>query len=590
MYTQQPVQKPFNPIKRIRIWYALLLCIMALFLIRLFYLQIIRYDYYRKTALQAQLKEYEIKPARGIIEARDGDGTVPIVLNETLYTAFADPKFIKNPKDSAVALQRIIGGDNNDYAKKMSAPSRYEILGKKLSKDQKQQIDKLNIKGIGTREESYRAYPETDLAAQLLGFVNNDGDGKYGIEQYLNNQLKGKNGQLKAITDAQGVPLAANKDNIIIEPKAGSRVTLTIDVSMQKQLQEILKAGLDKARSGSGSALIIDPYSGDIKAMANYPTYNPAEFYKVQDGNIFNNAVVSAPLEVGSVMKPLTMAAALNWGVVNKNSTYNDPGQWTIDGQTVTNVEKNSAIGTKSLADILQLSLNTGATWLLMQMGGGEINQKARVSWNEYMVNHYNFGKLTGVQQGYEAAGTVPDPVNGFGLNIQYANTAFGQGITTTPLQMGAALSSIINGGNYYKPNLVYKITDSDGKATGTSPKLVNANVVSAETSQSIRDLMQYVVSKNYSVYSMRQPRPEFLIGGKTGTAQIARPGGGYYDDRFNGMFIGFVGGDKAQYVIIVRVNEPKIGGYAGAGAAAPVFGALSEMLINNFSVTPKTN
>jgi cell division protein FtsI/penicillin-binding protein 2 len=578
-----------HPGWRIRFWYALLLLVMGVFVIRLFYLQVIRHDYYKKAALTSQLKEYQILPERGIIEAHDGSKTLPIVLNETKYTLFADPKFIKNPDSDALAIQKIIGGDANVYAKDMKAKSRYAVLAKKLSADQKAKINKLELKGVGLRDQTYRTYPQGSLAAQMLGFVDDEGQGKYGIEQALSNELKGTPGELKAITDAQGVPLVTNKDNVELAPKAGKRVVLTIDISMQKQLEDILKAGLDKARSTSGSALIIEPNTGAVKAMANFPSYNPAEFYKVEDPSVFNNTAVSSPLEVGSVMKTLTAAAALDTGVVTTNTSYFDPSHFEVDGYTIKNIEEDGGPGTRNLADILQLSLNTGATWLLMQMGGGEINPKARNIWHDYLTKHYQFGKATGIEQGYEADGSVPDPNKGFGLNLQYANTAFGQGMNITPLQMGAALSAALNGGTYYRPRLVDQLVDSSGKSTIKKPEVVQGGVVKPAVSKTLQNLMEYVVEKNHSFYGMPNLRPGFSVGGKTGTAEITKPGGGYYDDRFNGTFVGFVGGDKPEYVIVVRVNEPKISGYAGAGAAAPIFSNLTNMLIDNFGVTPKT-
>lgn len=562
---------------------------MVVFAVRLFYLQIIQHDYYKKAALLGQLKEYEIKPTRGVINAHDGDNILPIVLNDTRYTLFADPKFIKNSWEDADKIQKIIGGNVQDYEKKLKADSRYAVLAKKLNKEQKDKLDGLKIKGIGTREESYRTYPQGELAAQLLGFVNDEGDGKYGVEQKIDSTLKGTSGQLKAITDAQGVPLLSDSSNVIKQPKNGKSVILTIDVSMQRQLQDILKAGLDTAKSKSGSALIIDPTTGAVKAMANYPTYNPAEFYKVEDANVFNNANVSAPLEVGSSMKVLTVASALDQGVVNANTTYYDPSRFKIGDATVTNIEEDGGAGTRSIADILQLSLNTGATWLLMQMGGGEINQKARVAWNDYLVNHYQFNKLTGIEQGYEASGYVPSPTDGFGLNIQYANMAFGQGMTVTPLQLAAALSSAINGGTYYKPYLIDATIENNGNKITQTPVVVRQNVIKPDVSKTVQALMENVINKNHAMYGMPQLPAGYNIGGKTGTAEVTKPGGGYYDDRFNGTFIGYVGGNKPQYVIVVRVNEPKIGGYAGAKAAAPIFSNLTNMLIKNFGVTPKS-
>ncbi|MEI7683199.1 MAG: penicillin-binding protein 2 [Candidatus Saccharibacteria bacterium] len=576
-------------VKRLRILYGAFLLVAAVFVFRSFYLQVIRYDYYHKLALSSQLKQYEIPAERGVIEAHDGENVVPIVLNQKLYTIFADPKYIKNASVDAQKVADSIGGNAHDYEKAMKADTRYSILAKKMSKEQKAKIDKLNLKGIGTRDAEYRTYPQGQLAAQILGFVNEDGQGKYGLEQALNSKLKGQPGELKAITDARGVPLVANKDNIVKQPVSGKRTVLTIDIAMQKHLEDILKRGLDRDKSTSGDALILDPYTGAIMAMASYPTYNPGEYYKVADPAAFVSGAITAPLEVGSSMKPLTAAAALDQGVVKKDTSYYDPGHFAIDGYTITNIEEDGGAGTRTVSDILQLSLNTGATWLLMQMGGGQINQKAREAWHSYMVDHYQFGKQTGVEQGYESGGTIPDPNKGYGLNLQYANTAFGQGMTATPLQMGAAISSIVNGGTYFKPHLVDGYMDSQGRENILKPEVVKSNVVKPEVGQSIKELMQYTFDKNHVVYGMPQIPAGYSIGGKTGTAQIAKPGGGYYDDRFNGTFIGFVGGDKPQYVMVVRVNEPKIGGYAGSKAAAPIFCDLATMLIGNFNITPKS-
>lgn len=589
----QPKSPAFlTTLARIRIWYGLIVLAFIIFSVRLFHLQVIQHDHYRKLATSNQLKQYEIPAERGILYANGKNGQTPIVLNEIRYTLYADPKYIKDSSKAAMEVQKIMGGDAAKYAEKMGKTwSRYEVLAKLLTKDQSKKIIDLKLKGVGTQPVNYRTYPQGELAAQVLGFVNDDGVGTYGIEQALNNELKGTPGQLKAITDASGVPLAANRDNLIINPVAGKNVLLTLDVGLQAELEQILKQGLKDAKSDSGGAFIMDLKTGAIKAMANLPTFNPSEYYKVEDARAFTNEMVSSPLEVGSIMKPLIAAAALNENKVNPGTTYYDPAKYVIDDYTIKNIEEDGGPGTRSVADILQLSLNTGATWLLMQLGGGEINEKGRTTWYDYMVNHYGFGKPTGIEQGYETGGSVPDPKKGYGLDLQYANTSFGQGITNTPLQMGAALSAVLNGGTYQKPTLVDAYISDDGQKQSKQPETVRNNVVSATTSQQMIDLMQNVVAKNYLAYGMAKPDPAYMIGGKTGTAEVHRPadqGGGYYDDRFNGMFMGFVGGDSPQYVIVVRVNEPKIAGYAGARAAAPIFGKLVNMLINNSSVTPR--
>lgn len=577
-------------VTRVRIYYGILLVIVAVFGIRLFYVQVIRYDHYKAAALSDQLKQYEIPATRGSISAYNGNDVLPVVLNEQLYILYADPSLVKKPEQTADKLVQAIGGDRNKYIQQMTAnkKSRYAILGKKLTTDQKKKIAALKLPGVGTQAQNYRTYPQEKLASQLLGFVNDEGQGKYGIEQSLDKHLKGTPGILKAITDANGVPLAASKDNIRTSPKDGDNLVLTLDLSMQQQLETIIEQGNKNARASGVSALIMDPNSGAVKAMANYPTYDPAQYFNVSDGNLFQNGTVTKSIEVGSTMKTLTTAAALDVGVVNPETTYADPSYWIVDDFRITNIEEDGGAGTRSVKDILNLSLNTGVTWLLKQMGGGQINSKARNTWHDYLANHYMFGKPTGIEQGYESPGLVPSPEdNGAGINLTYANTAFGQAMTATPIQMSAALSAAVNGGTYYKPYLIDRTTASGAKSVTTEPKVVKQNVVSAKTSQELVSLMQYVVDNHH--FAQKFDQNLYTVGGKTGTAQIAKPGGGYYDNQFNGTYVGFVGGDKVQYVIVVFVDKPTNGGYAGTAAAQPIFGELAHMLINDSYVTPKS-
>jgi cell division protein FtsI/penicillin-binding protein 2 len=588
-------KETFSANTRIMIWYGALLFVILIFIARLFFLQVIKHDYYQKQAFADQLKEYKITAPRGLIKAHDGSDTVPIVLNQTLYTLYADPSFAgKDARSDAEKLTAITGGDKAAYIKLMQTPkSRYQILQKRLTRDQKEKITALKLPGVGLQEQNYRNYPQGTLAAQLLGFVNSDGKGTYGIEQALNKELAGTDGELKAITDAAGVPLAASRDNIQVDPKAGEDVVLTVDLAMQKQLENLLKAGLDRAKSTSGSALIMDPNTGAVKAMANWPTYDPSQYYNVTDGSVFNNAAVSSPLEVGSIMKTLTAAAALDQGVIKPDTSYYDPSRWPLDGHQITNIEEDGGAGTHNIADILNLSINTGATWMLMQMGGktGEVTQSARDKWHDYMVNHYHLGKKTGIEQGYEAGGYIPEPDKGYALQLTYANTSFGQAMTATPLQMGAAISAVLNGGIYYQPHIVDFTVNSAGQKIVKKPVVVDNHVVSPEVSTEMQGLMEYVVTGHLkSGFPYLKFPDNYIVGGKTGTAQIADPNGGYYGDKYNGTYMGFVGGDKPQYVIVVRVNKPGVGGYAGTQAAQPIFADLAHMLINNFNVTPKSH
>lgn len=579
--------------RRLYVWYGVLLFVGITIVFRLFYLQVIKHDYYRKAALSDQLKEYSIAPDRGIIEAHDASGVVPVVLNEKLYTLYGDPTFVRDAKGDAAKVVSAIGGNAVGYEKLLKTPkTRYVILAKRLSEAQNKKLSDMKLPGIGTQAENYRTYPQGSLAAQLLGFVNNDGKGTYGIEQALNPQLSGTPGLLKAITDAAGVPLAASRSNIQINPQPGSNVVLTIDLGLQKRLEGLLKVGLERAKSKSGSVVIMDPNTGAIKAMANYPSYDPSQYYNVSDADVFNNAAASSPLEIGSVMKTLTASAALDQGVITPDTSYYDPSHWLLDGSEITNIEEDGGAGTQTVASILNLSINTGATWMLMQMGGqtGQVNQKARDRWHDYMVNHFQLGKPTGIEQGYEASGYIPSPDKGYALQLTYANTSFGQAMTATPLQLAAAVSSVVNGGTYYKPQLIDQVIDSNGKTTTKKPEVVRKNVVSNKVSQQMQSLMEYVVAGHLAEgFSYLNFPSSYIVGGKTGTAQIADPNGGYYGNRYNGTYVGFVGGNRPQYVITVRVNEPGVGGYAGSQAAQPLFADIAHTLINDFNVSPKS-
>jgi len=555
-----PAAEPnIHVVRRTRLVYVLLALIFGVFILRAFYLQVIKYEYYHKAALSDQLKEYEIPAERGTIKAHMGDSTVSIVLNEKLYTIYADPSMVKAKQADQVAntLADLLGGNASDYKNKITQKdTRYVVLGKKIPKDAKTKLMSHKYPGIGSEEQSYRTYPDGSLASQLLGFVNNEGQGVYGVEQDLNSKLSGTPGQLKAVTDINGVPLAANTGNILKEPVAGNDITLTIDVGMQKQLEDIVKKGYDNSKAQGVSAVIMDPNSGAVKAMGNYPTYNPADYGNVEDSSVFNNAAVTHAIEVGSIMKTLTTAAALNSGAVTPNQTYYDPASWMVDDFKITNIEEDGGPGTKGLKEILNLSLNTGATWELMQMGGGQLNLKGRQAWYDYMTQHYMLGKPTGIEQGYEAEGYIPKPEdNGAGIDLTYANTSFGQAMTATAIQMAAAMSATVNGGTYYKPYLVDSTTDANNKTTVTKPTVVKKNVMSQSTTDTIIPLMEYVVEKHH--FSRSFDESMYAVGGKTGTAQIAKPTGGYYDDEFNGTYLGFVGGDKVQYVIAVFTYRP---------------------------------
>jgi len=579
-------------LKRVRFWFAALIIILSIFIVRLFYLQIIKYNYYHQAALSDQLKQYEIAPTRGIIEAQESGQAVPIVLNQTLYTLYADPTLVKNYKTDASDIAKVIGGTPSDYyGELLTQETRYVVIAKKISATQSNAILKYQLPGIGTQGQDYRVYPQGQLASQLLGFVNDSGQGEYGVEQALNNELKGQPGMLKAVTNINGVPLASSKNNIQKNPVPGNNVVLTINVAIQQQLEQILKEEYQKTNSQGINAIVMDPDNGQIVAMGNYPTYNPVDYESVTNPELFQNGAVTNAIEPGSSMKTLTTSSALDQGVIQPNTSFYDPAHWVVDGFNITDIEQDGGPREQNIASILALSLNTGAVWMLMQMGGGQIDQKGVEAWHNYMVDHFLLGQPTGVEQGYESAGYVPpanlaDP----SIDLTYADSAFGQGVTVTPIQMAGALSSILNGGTYYQPTLVSQTITPSGQTINNPPKVKKTDTVSPKVGPELIPLMENVVTTYlHEGFPYMSFPSNYLVGGKTGTAQIAAPTGGYYPNTFNGTYVGFVGGNEPQYVIVVFNNKPNVTGYAGSMGGQPVFADIAHMLINESYVTPKT-
>lgn len=581
-----------DPIQRTRLWYALLVVVFAVFAVRLFYTQVIRYDHYKSLALSDQVREYDVLPERGAMYAQLNGKTIPLVLNQKRYTIFADPSIIKKPAETAKAIAPLLNEDASSVEEKLrTKKTKYVVLQRRVSAEVNKKILAFQYPGIASQQMNYRVYPQGSMAAQVVGFVNNDGEGKYGLEESLDATLGGKKGRLKAITDVNGVPLAASSENLLIQPVAGKNVTLTLDMGMQAQVENIVKAAQEKFRSKNVSAIVMETNTGAVKAMANYPTFDPANYQTVEDGTVFQNYSVATPIEPGSITKVLTVAAGIDTGVITKDTSYYDPGKWTIDGAKVLNVAEGTGSGTQSIKSLLNLSLNTGATWTLMQMGGGKLNDGGRTKLHDYFVNHYRLAKTTGIEQGYEGSGFVPAPEDkDNGINITYANMSFGQAYSASALQMAGALSAVVNGGTYYQPRLVAETSDASGNVTIKKPVVLQRGVVSEKTSRSMVELLDYVTEAHATGFPYMRFDSRYSVGGKTGTAQITDEKTGLYrEDAFNGTFLGYVGGDTPQYTIVVYNIEPHgYGGFAGAQTGQPVFAEIAHMLINNYDVKPK--
>lgn len=570
-----------------------LLIIMGLFVMRLFYLQVIRHDYYVSEANKIQIQPLTIQPERGELYVYDRDELVPLVLNERVYTVFADPAEIKNPNETKQKLQRIIGGELADNVIELlddpSGKIRYNVIARNVSRAQAEKIENEQLRGIGLQQTNRRLYPEGALAAQTLGYLDSEGNGQYGIEGALNDRLKGKEGLLETVTDVRKIPLTIGDDDINKPAVDGDDLVLTIDRGIQMQAEAALKAGLERANATKGSVIVMNPNTGAVMAMANLPTYDPSKYNEVTDYGVFLNSIVSVPYENGSVIKALTVGAGLDSGAVTVNSTFPDgTGCTQVDDRRICNVEEDPKKAAATMLDTLKYSLNTGVVYIAKQMGGGTLNREARDKLYHYFYDQYRFGQLTGIEQAGESKGIVISPEETEGNNVRYANMVFGQGMEQTMIQTVAAFSAEINGGTYYQPRLVAGNKQRDGSVTEKQPVILKENVLSPQASAEARDL---IWQGRKTGFFGQYDREGYMIGGKTGTSQVIDPQtGGYSDENSIGTYLGFGGVDKPEYVIMVKVDDANIGGYEGTTAAGPIFNDLNNWMLDYLKLQPKRN
>ena len=561
---------------------ALLLAFSAI-VVRLFQLQIIDNEKYLALADAEQMKRFEIPAQRGLIYAMDGKTPTKLVMNESIYTVFADPQMIKDDEKSEIIskIKEVAGSNVRDGFESLldKKESRYQILATKISRKQAEMIKESDFTGIGFQETSQRVYPEGQLASQVLGFVNSEG-GQYGIEGALNDELSGKDGQLKTVTDVSGVPLTIGSRDIDTPAEDGKNVVLSIDRNIQAQAEKILKNKLESSGAKDGSVIVMDPQTGKVMAMANYPTYNPAEFSTVTNASVFTNGTTTSAYENGSVIKSLTMAIGIDTGVASPSDTYYNKDFVEIEDITI----KNAVLGHTGMVTFqtaMNYSLNTGMVEIASRLGGGQINKTARDTMYNYYHDRFGLGEKTGVEV-YEEKGTVISPENAEGNAVRYSNMSFGQGMNTTMIQTASAFSSIINGGTLYKASVINGEITSSGEYKQADAEVRQENVVKSTTSDQIRDVL--VTARN-SVGTTND-LAGYRVGGKTGTSQTIE-NGGYVDYQTIGSYLGFGGNNTPKFVIMVAVSGAGQN-LQGVQDAGPIFTELSNWMLTYLKIQPE--
>jgi cell division protein FtsI/penicillin-binding protein 2 len=569
---------------RSRILAAAILIIVAVFAGRLFYLQIIQHSHYVALAEKEQVKRLTIPAQRGLIYAKNGDDPVRLVMNETVYTAFADPVTVSDKEKVVEVLRQVAGGNVREgFAELLDrTETRYQILATKLSRVQADKIKEADLNGIGFQAVSQRVYPEGSLAAQALGFVDTEGQGRYGIESYMNDALEGVDGRLESVTDVRHVPLTIGNRNIKEPAQDGKNIVMTIDRNIQSYVEQAIRAGAKRTGADEVSALVMDPRNGKILAMANLPTYKPAEYFNVKDVAAFNNATISSPYEPGSDVKTYTMAVGIDKGVVKASDTYNNTDYIRIEDRTITNATKGIT-GTISFQTAMNWSLNTGFVTVAQRLGNGkEITREARDTMYHYFHDRLRLGQLTGIELANESTGIIISPDQPDGNAVRYSNMAFGQGLDATMIQVSAGFSALINGGNFYKPTIIDGYMEDGQFIQNETPQPIQSGVISRSTSNQLKQMTHVARKSGFG----HVDKPGYYTGGKTGTSQVIKDGR-YSPNETIATYLGFGGGDETEYVIMIKVaGENKE--MQGARDALPVFTDISNWLLDYLKIHPK--
>ncbi|MBQ3275260.1 penicillin-binding protein 2 [Candidatus Saccharibacteria bacterium] len=562
---------------RIKILRTGLYVVAALILARLFLIQIIQNPEWVAKAEAQHTLENTIKAKRGEIYMMDRDEPVAVVLNRKVYTVIVDPMIADEEE-----VGKTLGTDVSEAFKDRTR--RYFVVKRNATREEALRLREAGLSGVYLQEGTQRVYPEGTLAARMLGFVNADGIGQYGVEGALNEELSGKDGLLKTIADVNQVALSIGDNNVKIPAEDGKKVVLTVDRNIQSNVEKILQQKMDELGKDQGSVVVMNPKNGEVLAMANLPGYDPADYGNVESAEVYINRVTEDPYEPASVCKAFTFAAGIDLGVMTAESTYYNVDTIYIDGWPISNASKNGA-AVRTMQYALNWSLNVGSIQALKWIGGDaeNITEEGRKKLYDYYVNKFGLGRFTGIELN-EAAGLIGDPVEGDGRDSMYANMTFGQNMLVTMLQVAAGYSAMVNGGEYYTPTVVKGYLDENGELVEKEKEGAVRQVISEDASRQMREML-YGTRNMQRLYGI--DRDGYFIGGKTGTAQVIRDGA-YVMDESTATYVGFGGasGEDPAYVVMVRIwKDGEIGD--ALQEAAPVFNEISNYLIDYMEIKP---
>lgn len=561
---------------RIRLIFLLIVAVSLILVANLYMVQIIKGETYRDAAERQYVTPSKSIFERGKIYFTNKDGTT--LSAATLKSGFnlsINPSKLKDPSDAYKKLSVILPIDETKFfAKASKKDDPYEDIEKRISEEQAEKISLLKISGVELSRERWRVYPGEKLASNTLGFVGYSGDtfsGRYGLERYYDDTLKRDNGVAYVNFFAEifsNINKAVSKNN----QREGDIIT-SIEPTTQSFFEKEIAGISDKWHSKLTLGVIINPVNGEVYSMAVNPTFDPNSYGSETDVNVFSNPIVEDVFEMGSIVKALTMAAGIDSGSVTASTTYNDKGSITLNNSTISNHD-HKGNGVIDMQEVLNKSVNTGSAFVVGKMG--------KENFAKYMTD-FGLGSETGIDLPNESNGNITNLKSP--RDIEYATASFGQGIAMTPMITIRALSSLANGGTLITPHIVNNIDYKLGLSKNISYEGEDRRVIKKETSEEITRMLVEVVDK--ALVNGTVKIPNYSVAAKTGTAQIAKlGGGGYYDDRYLHSFFGYFPAYNPRFLIFLLTLEPKGAPYAANTLTTPFMDTI-KFLINYYEIPP---
>ncbi len=562
--------KPKNQINRYNVVAVLCLIFCSILIIRLFQKQVVQSAEYTEIAKKQYTEIEDVYASRGKIYITDKWEKEPfaVATNIHLYSVQVIPKNIQDPLQTAQKLSSVLKINEKELYEKINNKKPYlPPIVKKLDKETAKKIADFELTGVMLIPEEQRVYPEGNFLSNLLGFVDASQNGRYGVENFYNEELKGKYGKnISSKIGLEGITLEQ-----VINSQDGQNLYLTIDHTVQYICEKYLQDAINQYKAASGQVAIAEASTGKILAMASSENYDPNKFNEVKDINKFNNPVISYSYEPGSIFKPITMAAAIDAGKIEPDTTQVFGASVKVHDRTI-KTSTNKAYGKETMTQVLENSDNVAMVWVADQLGSDLFSQ--------YLQN-FGFGKKTGIDLEAEADVWFPD--NNKISDVSRATMSFGQGIATTPIQILNSYIALANNGKLMQPYVVDKIISENDETIQNNPIEVK-QVIKPETANKITGMLISVVENGHG---KKAGVKGYKVAGKTGTAQVPDlVNGGYKEHENIGSFAGYFPANNPKFVMLVKIDNPKTVTWAEE-SAAPVFGKIAKWLLQYYQIPP---